>query len=326
MKILITGGAGFIGSHIVEHIFKNTDWDIYVIDKLAQSSRGLNRIRDINVFDEKRIRIFTFDLVTPLTEGLEFELTKIDYIIHAAAETHVDKSISNPTACIYNNIMSTVQILEYARRLKSLKKFLYFSTDEVYGSAPTGISYKERDRKNPGNPYAASKSGAEDICFAYENTYKIPLIVINCMNAFGERQHVEKFIPKTIKNILDGNLVDIHVNKDGIPGSRNYIHARNIASATMYIIQKGLIGEIYNITGEKEVNNLEMVEFISKVLGKPYSYRFVDDSSGRSGCDFRYDLDGSKLRELGWEVPVNFEDSLKKCVLWTQNRPEWLLE
>jgi dTDP-glucose 4,6-dehydratase len=323
--IIITGGCGFIGHHLVEHIIKVTDWNIIIIDKLTYASKGFCRLKNAGIDKNERIRIFTFDLSNKLTDGLIQELGDVNYIIHMAADTHVDNSIATPVPVIYNNIMSTVNLLEYARSLKTLEKLFYFSTDEVFGAAPGNTSYKEWDRHNPTNPYSASKSAAENICISYENTYKIPIVIVNVMNAFGERQHVEKFIPKCIKYILEGKNIDIHADKTcTIPGSRFYIHGRNIANAILFLIDKAVVGDKYNIVGEKEVDNLEMAKFISKILNKDLKYTLVNFHQDRPGHDERYALNGDKLINMGWKLPMNFYESLEKTVRWTLDNMEWL--
>lgn len=330
-KIIITGGCGFIGHHFVEHVFLNTDWDIIILDKLTYASKGYTRIRDIfsgRTFDgleNGRVKIFTVDLINPISEGLEYEIGNVDYIVHMAAETHVDSSIKNPKLFIENNIMSTFNVLEYAKKIKNLKMFFYFSTDEVFGPALGNTLYKEWDRHRPTNPYSASKSAAEEICIAYENTYKLPIIIVNVMNAFGERQHVEKFIPLCIKKILNNEKIYIHSYPDKTTsGTRFYIHARNIASVVLFLINNGQIGEKYNISGEKEVSNLDLAQFIANTLQKDLNYEMVDFHSSRPGHDLRYGLDGSKLYELGWKLPLSFEESLKKTILWTVENKQWL--
>ena len=327
-NIIITGGCGFIGSHFVEHVFRKTNWNIIIIDKLNYASNGLERIRDSGIIDSSRIKIFTFDLINEMSEGMIKELgDNINYIVHMADETHVDNSIKNPVPFIHNNIMSTVNLLEYSRRCANLEKFFYFSTDEVYGSAPEGVYYKETDRHNPTNPYSASKSAAEQICVSYENTYKVPLIMVNVMNAFGERQHVEKFIPKCIKYILEGQKIYIHSDSTcKIPGSRFYIHARNIADAVLFLIKNGKIGELYHVTGEREMDNLSLAKFIAKELGRELNYELVNFHGERPGHDLRYALDGNKIFNLGFKLPINFEDSLRKTINWTFENKKWLEE
>lgn len=324
--IVLTGGCGFIGHHFAEYIHKNTDWNIIIIDKLTYASMGLDRLRNNLLINSPRVKIFTIDLCNELSEGIKRELsTNINYIVHMAAETHVDNSIKEPLKVITNNINSTVNLLEWARTLKNLEIFFYFSTDEVFGPALGNTLYKEWDRHKPTNPYSASKSAAENICISYENTYKIPLMIVNVMNAFGERQHVEKFIPLCIKKILNNEVIYIHSYPDKIlSGTRFYIHAQNIASAVLFLINHGKIGEKYNIAGEKEVSNLELAELIAKFMDKELKYEMVDFHSSRPGHDLRYGLDGSKLYELGWNPKFNFEKSLEKTIKWTLNNLEWL--
>jgi len=324
--ILITGACGFIGHHFVEHVLRKTNWNIIILDKLTYASYGLDRLKSSNVLSNTRVTVYTYDLSHPISVGLAKELQNINYIVHMAADTHVDNSISNPVPFIRNNVMSTVYMLEFARNLNDLKIFFYFSTDEVYGPALGDTLFKEDDRHNPTNPYSASKSAAEQICVAYENTYKVPIMRINVMNAFGERQHIEKFIPKAIKRIINNEKLFIHSYPDKKrPGTRFYIHARNIAAGVLFLLKNGKIGESYNLTGEKEVSNLEMAQLIAKIIGKPLNYEMVDFHSDRPGHDLRYGLDGSKMENMGWKLPINFESSLENTVLWTLENKNWLL-
>lgn len=328
MRILITGGCGFIGHHFVEHVFKNTDWEIIIIDRLSYASNGFERLRDTEILNDNRVKVFTCDLILPLSEGLIKEIGELDYIVHMAAETHVDNSIKDPQLFLDNNIKSTYNLLEYARNhLPNLKTFFYFSTDEVFGPALGETLYKEWDRHKPTNPYSASKSAAEQICVAYENTYKTPLMIVNVMNAFGERQHVEKFIPLCIKKLLNNEKIYIHSYPDKKrSGTRFYIHGRNIAAAVLFLIKNGKIGEKYNISGEREVSNLKMAQFIAKFMNKELDYEMVDFHSDRPGHDLRYGLDGNKLFDMGFKLPLNFEESLQKTVEWTLENQKWLEE
>lgn len=331
-KVLISGGNGHVGSHIIEHLLKNTDWTIYNIDRLSYSSSGFDRLRDIKAFNTERVKTFTYDLVNPISEGLKHELGGgFDYILHVGAESHVDNSIKSPRDFINNNIQSTITMLEFARELNSKiygakTKFFYFSTDEVYGTAPDNINYKEGDRHNAGNPYSASKSGSEAIVRAYANTYSIPCVITNTMNVLGERQHPEKYLPLVINYVLDGKTVSIHSNPDKTKaGTRYYIHARNVADAILFIINhnketlekldasKG----VYNIVGEKELDNLELAQLIAKSVGKELKYEMVDFHSSRAGHDLRYGLDGTKLATLGWKPPMAIEESIDKIVKWS---------
>ena len=326
--VLISGGCGFIGHHFVEHVFLNTNWNIIIIDKLSYASSGFERLRDTSTLNSSRVKVFTFDLSKKITNGLKKEIGSVNYIVHMAAETHIDNSISNPKLFIKNNIMSTYNLLEYARDKDvsaSLEIFFYFSTDEVFGPALRDTLYKEWDRHKPTNPYSASKSAAEQLCIAYENTFNIPIMIVNVMNAFGQRQHVEKFIPLCIKKILNGERIYIHSYPDKkVSGTRFYIHASNIAAATLFLIYNGTIGEKYNISGEKEVSNLEMAHMIAQIMGKNLDYEMVNFHIDRPGHDLRYGLDGSKLFNLGFKLPVNFDESLKTVVEWTLTNPKWL--
>lgn len=325
MRVIVTGGCGFIGHHVVEHILRKTNWEIIVLDKLNYASFGYERLKDNGAYESPRVKIFCYDIMCEISVGLKKEIGSVDYIIHMAAETHVDNSISDPVPFIQNNINSTLSMLEYARSLPELKSFIYFSTDEVFGPALGDTLYKEWDRHNPTNPYSASKSAAEGICLSYENTYKVPLLIVNVMNAFGERQHVEKFIPMTIKKLLNDEEIIIHSYPDKkTSGTRFYIHGRNIAAAVLFLIKNGKNGEKYNITGEKEVSNLEMAQIIADTIGKPLKYKMTDCHSIRPGHDLRYGLDGSKMFEMGWKIPVSFEESIKNTILWTLENQSWL--
>lgn len=330
--ILITGGAGFIGSHMVEHFHRKTDWTIIILDKLSYATKGLSRLRDSGLLLSHRVHFFSVDLVLPISDGIREEIKnigKVDYFIHMAAETHVDNSIKDPVFVVETNVKSTLNILEFARQEKPLK-FFYFSTDEVFGSAPKNVSFKETCAHNPTNPYSASKSAAEMICIAYENTFRIPLIIVNVMNAFGERQYIEKFIPKCIKAILTNTELEIHCDEKGEAGSRSYIHARNIASSIMFLIDKGVLGEKYNIVGEQELDNLSLAKKIEKIIQKTIKvdlkYKKSSNPESRPGHDLRYALDGTKMKNIGWVSPVGFDESLENTILWTLKHQKWLEE
>jgi len=287
---------------------------------------GLDRLKNNKLFYSERVKIFVLDLCDNISDEIQKNVgNDIDYVIHMAAETHVDNSIKSPKYVIKNNIESTITLLEWCRKLTNLKSFFYFSSDEVFGNAFDNTLFKECDRHNPCNPYSASKSASENICLSYNNTYKIPIIIVNSVNVFGERQHVEKYIPLCIKKILNNEIIKIHSYPDKIiSGSRFYIHAKNIASALFFLIKNGKNGEKYNITSDKEISNLELAKLISKYIGKELKYEMIDYHSDRPGHDLRYGLDGSKIKELGWNLEFNFEESLKKTIEWTINNLEWL--
>jgi dTDP-glucose 4,6-dehydratase len=223
-------------------------------------------------------------------------------------------------------------MLEFAREYKP-KVFIQFSTDEVFGVAPEGVNHKEWAELIPSNPYSASKACQESIAISYWRTYGIPLIITNTMNLFGETQDTEKYIAKAIRLIGKGEPVTVHGTPERI-GSRFYLHARNMADALLFILNKlpptpysedhDIKPDRYNIVGDVELNNLEVVKEIALVLGKEVKYEFTDFHTTRPGHDRRYALDGSKLRALGWKSPLNFRTSLKKYIDWTLTNKMWL--
>lgn len=325
-SILITGGCGFIGHHFVEHFLKYSDYNIYILDKLTYASSGFDRLRDIEAYDDKRVTILTSDISNTIPFGIIKEVEKdLIFILHLAAETHVDNSIINPMPFVISNIIGTVNMLEFAKNLPNLKGFVYFSTDEVFGPAPEGVFYKEWDRYNSTNPYAASKAGAEELCLAYANTYNIPLFITHTMNAAGERQHPEKFIPICIRNILEGKTIYIHSDPTKTKsGTRFYIHCRNIANGIHFLLDKFEKREKYNIVGEREVSNLDLALHIGNIIGKKVNYELIDFHSSRPGHDLRYSLNGEKMKSIGWEIPMGYEKWLEKLVKWTLRNPRWL--
>ena len=334
-KILISGGFGFVGAHFVEHFLKNTDWDIIVLDKLSYATNGYDRLRDINIFDEKRVKIFVVDLNLPLSDGVKKEIGEVDYIINLASESHVDNSIDHPVEFIQNNVNLVLNMLEWARELKGLKKFIQFSTDEIFGTAPEGVNYKEGDRANPGNPYSASKLAQEAIARAYSNTYGLPINITNTMNIIGERQHPEKFVPICIRKILNGETIQIHADPTLTKsGTRYYLHARNIAKAIHFILTKtnerldkadASLG-CFNIVGEREIANSDLAKMIGEIMGKEAKIEMIDAHSSRPGHDIRYALNGDKLSSYGFIYPVNFKDSLKKTIEWSlrEENKRWI--
>jgi dTDP-glucose 4,6-dehydratase len=325
-RILITGGAGFAGHHVVEHFLKNTPWEIAILDKLNYASNGFDRLRDIEAFDDKRVFVLTADFSQPISDGIMREIGQVEFIIHMGAETHVDNSITDPLPFVISNVVGTLGMLQFARKQKDLKQFIYFSTDEVFGPAPEGTLYKEWDRYDSRNPYAASKAGGEELSMAFANTYGMPILVTHTMNLIGERQHPEKYIPMVVKKVMAGETIQVHSNPSKTKaGSRFYIHCRNMADALLFLIKQGQVQrDKVNIVGEKEIDNLELAQIIAGMVGKPLKYEMVDFHSSRPGHDLRYALDGSKLRAMGWKPPLNFEESLKKTVHWMIEHPDWL--
>ena len=304
MSVLITGGCGFIGHHLVYHILTTTDYNINILDKLSYASTGWRDLEQNGVLKNRRVQLLTWDLTKSLSVGLTQFLISTDYIVHLAAETHVDNSISDPRKCIDTNVQSTVEMLQLARQIPNLRQFLYFSTDEVFGSADYKQSFHEKDRHNPTNPYSASKSASEAICRAYMSTYNIPVVIVRSMNVFGARQHPEKFIPKCIHHLLSRLPILIHCSKDGLtPGSRFYIHVSKVCEAIAHILVHGSVAVDYHIRGQVEVDNEQLLLYIAEYLGisDPLYIRTHTDSQ-RPGHDMRYDISGPNLTLLGYDI------------------------
>jgi dTDP-glucose 4,6-dehydratase len=324
-RILLTGGAGFIGHHIVEGILKDTEWEIVILDRLDVSGNP-ERLKDIEIWEKEkyRVKFIWWDLKSAVNDQIQEEIGRVDYIWHLAASSHVDRSIADPMSFVMDNVVGTTNLLLYAKKIQP-DRIIYFSTDEVFGPMEGNAPFKEWDRYKSSNPYAASKAGGEEIAYSFYNTYKLPIVITHTMNVFGERQHSEKFVPMTIKKVLNGGVVTIHADKAKIiSGSRFWIHARNVCKALQFINEKGQIGDKYNVVGEREVSNLEMAQFIAGVIGKPLKYEMVDFHSSRPGHDLRYGLDGAKLKSVGFKYPKNFEESLTKTIQWYLKHQEWI--
>ena len=328
-KILLTGAAGFIGSHMVEEILKFTDFDIVMLDRLDLSG-NLNRVGEVletNADWKRRVSFVWHDLKSPLNQFTIDKIGDVHYVVHMAAGSHVDRSIENPMEFVMDNVVGTTNMLDYARLhlQHCMEKFVYFSTDEVFGPAPEGVFYKEDDRYRSGNPYAATKAGAEELCVAYENTYKMPILITHTMNVFGLRQHPEKFIPLIIKRVRDGELIQVHANKHKTKaGSRHYIHATDVASAVLFLLDHGVSGEKYNVAGHVETDNEELVKMIADIMNKDANYELVDFHSSRPGHDLRYALCSEKMKALGWVPSKNLRQRLEEVVNWSLDNNQWL--
>lgn len=329
-KVLITGGAGFIAHHLIEHILKTTDWDIISLDRLDFSG-NLNRLAEVvNQYDSgtrQRVKVIFHDLKAELNQQIVKAIGDVDIILHLAASSHVDRSIEFPMEFVMDNVVGTCNILNYARSLSNLERFIYFSTDEVFGPAPQGVNYDEYARYNSSNPYSASKAGGEEIAVAFANTYKLPLYITHTMNVFGERQHPEKYIPVCIKRVRDGERITIHSDPTKtIPGSRYYIHANDVSSALLFILnlKDQPNGSKFNVVGREEINNLQLAQMIADIQGKELIYELSDFHSARPGHDLRYALSGDRMRSLGWEPQISLKDRISEVVQWTLANDRWL--
>jgi dTDP-glucose 4,6-dehydratase len=279
----------------------------------------------------RRVDVVMCDLSAPIPATVAARFGSVDEIWNIASDSHVDRSITDPVPFVTNNVALMLNLLEYAR-LSRPRLFLQMSTDEVYGPAPAGYAHREWDRIAPSNGYSASKAAQEAICFAYWRTYGVPVVITNTMNIIAETQDPEKMVPKTIRALLAGEPAVAHVSPEGVPGSRFYLHARNLADAWLWISrtqQPQLYPEHdvplrYHIVGEREVTNTGLIGMIAAILGVEPRMELVSFHASRPGHDLRYALDGSRIAAAGWKAPVPFAESLERTVRWTARHPEWL--
>ncbi len=321
-NILITGGAGFIGSHVVRYFVNNyPNYHIYNLDILSYAS-NITNLADIKNRDN-----YTFikgdicdnDLVLDI-----FKTYKISRVINLAAETHVDRSITNPFSFAQSNVMGTLNLLEVAKeswRVNYLDKLFYhISTDEVYGSLGKDGFFYETSKYDPHSPYAASKASSDHFVRSYKDTYGLPVVISNCSNNFGPNQFAEKLIPLVVKNIINNHPIPVYGNGKNI---RDWIYVDDHIKAINLIFHKGQVGDTYNIGGSNELKNIDLIHKLiaitDSLLGriKDTSKKLINYVSDRPGHDFRYSIDTSKInKELNWHVSKNFNKNLEKTVSW----------
>lgn len=334
MKILVTGGAGFIGSAVIRHIIQNTSNQVLNIDKLTYAG-NLESLREIDQrpnYEFKKIDICDTEQITAAIEAFQPHA-----IMHLAAESHVDRSIDGPAAFIQTNIVGTYTLLEAARKYwmslepKAQQKFRFhhISTDEVYGDLEgTTDLFTETTSYAPSSPYSASKASSDHLVRAWHRTYGLPVIVTNCSNNYGPYHFPEKLIPLVILNALDAKPLPIYGKGDQI---RDWLFVEDHARALYKVVTEGVVGETYNIGGHNEKQNIEVVKTICKILdelkpqanGQAYAslITFVKD---RPGHDLRYAIDATKIQnELGWTPAETFETGIRKTVEWYLNNLDW---
>lgn len=313
MKILVTGGAGFMGSNFIRYILKKyPNYEIINLDKLTYSG-NLDNLKDVD--GNKNYKFVKGDIVDSNLVG---SLAKVsDVIINYAAETHVDRSIMDPSSFVRTDVLGTYTLLEASKKFNH-KLFIQISTDEVFGSIESG-KFKEDSPFEPNSPYAASKAGADLLCRSYSKTYKMPIIVTHSCNFFGPYHYPEKFIPLAIVNLLQNKKVPLY--GDGL-NVREWIYTEDHCNAIDLIVHKGKPGEIYNISSESEWKNIDVLKLILKIIGKKEDQ--IELVKDRPGHDRRYSLDSSKLRnELGWKEKFAFEDALKEAIDWFKKNESW---
>ena len=313
MNLLVTGGAGFIGSEFVSQIARDPVVQITVLDSLTYAGDLRNLESCSDIIDFVKIDIRNLQELDSL-----FEKKKFTHVLHFAAESHVDNSISNPGLFAETNVLGTLNLLQVSRQY-SIERFLHVSTDEVYGSIEEGFS-TESSPLNPSSPYSASKAAAEHFVFSYLHTFSLPVLMVRCSNNYGPRQFPEKLIPHFISRLLKNESVPVYGSGKNV---REWMHVSDCARGIALVLEKGKIGDIYNISSGIFSENLEVTRMLVNMMGKgPELISFVED---RKGHDFRYAIDSSKIRkELGWEPKVQLEEGLKETVRWFTENAERL--
>lgn len=314
MKILVTGGLGFIGSNFCRQMLANhPDYEIINIDKMGIGSNPAS-LHDIE--NNSQYTFIRGDICNP--QLLHKTINQVDAVVHMAAETHVDRSITDPYTFLQNNTVGTYAVLEAIRKHKKQTRMVQVSTDEVYGTTLEG-SFNEKDPLNPSNPYSASKAAADMFVLSYHKTFGVNASITRCTNNFGPYQLPEKLIPKTIIRALRNLSVPIYGTGTNI---RDWICVQDHCAAVDAVLEKGVAGEIYNVSAGNEITNIEIVKKILELLHKPEGLiTFVED---RPGHDTRYSLDSKKLRShLGWHPESSFEEALKSTVQWYVEHEKW---
>ena len=312
MKVLVTGGAGFIGSCLIKlWLERDPKVSIVNLDKLTYSG-DLSRLREVK--KNPQYHFFRGDVCR--IEDVEKAIEGCTHVVHLAAETHVDRSLLDGKDFFDTNTYGSYVLLEAARK-KGIRRFLYVSTDEVYGSRPRGF-FKENDSLNPSSPYSVSKTAADLLALSYVHTYNMDVIVTRGSNTFGPYQYPEKVIPLFVSNALADEPLPLYGDGKQI---RNWVYVDDHCLGILCAFQKGQRGQVYNISSETYLTNIELTRRILKILNKPLS--LIQKVKDRAGHDRRYAIDSGKLRRLGWKESVSFDDAFRRTVLWYGENTDW---
>ena len=313
MKYFVTGAAGFIGSNYVRWLLANTDHTVTVFDKLTYAG-NLESINDLVDAPDGRCAFVQGDICD--RDAVEAALPGHDIVVHFAAESHVDRSIEDPYAFVHTNVFGTNVLCDVARR-SDIERFVHISADETYGSIDVG-SFQESDRLVPRSPYSAAKAGSDLIALSYVTTYGLPVVVTRCSNNYGPYQFPEKLIPLFTTNLLDGHKVPLYGDGGNI---RDWIHVEDHNRAVQVVLEKGEIGEVYNIGAHNEITNREITYRLLELCGRDES--FIEPVADRLGHDRRYSVDIDRISALGWELTRDFETGLAETVDWYKSRRDW---
>ncbi len=326
MKLLLTGGAGFVGHHLVEGVLRQTDWAVVIIDGLTYAG-NLNRISDISCFEKerKRLRVVYHDLRSPLTEELHRHIGPVDVVWHLAANSHVDRSLVDALPFAESQVVGTTNLLQYLRQYQpEMQRYIGFNTDEVFGPAEYGVFHTEEEKFRPSNPYSAAKAGQWAMEYAFAHSFKMPISMVHSMNIFGERQNGEKFVPMTLRNILEGRPVILHGTPER-PSSRCWIHAREVCNALIFLTPRAENEQSYNVIGQ-EKTVYAVASKLAEIVGLPAKIEWQDYHSTRPGHDLRYALDGEKMMKMGFMYTYSVDAALETTTRWSiqpENR-RWL--
>jgi dTDP-glucose 4,6-dehydratase len=311
-RILVTGGAGFIGSNFVRYLLENSDYEVVNLDKLTYAG-NLDNLRDIE--NDKRYRLVVGDICDPV--AVEEAMRDCDGVVNFAAESHVDRSFGDEGEFIQTDVYGVYVLLNAARQ-HNMERFLHISTDEVYGPRFPTSPARETDPLAPANPYAASKAGGEMQCQAFYRSYGMPVIVSRSRNNIGPYQYPEKAIPLFVTNALEDKPLPVYGDGQQI---RDRFYVEDNCEALLMLLERGLPGEVYNVGADNERPNLEVVETILELLEKPRDLiRFVQD---RTLHDAQYSIDMSKVRAMGWKPRHDYQAAMEKTVAWYRDNPEW---